>query len=57
MNRSAVLVLVLALGGCSGAAPEPRTYDLGLDTPAGALPAVHIGAVRAIAPFDEGDMQ
>jgi cholesterol transport system auxiliary component len=57
MNRSALLTLILALGGCSGTALEPRTYDLGLDAPAGALPAVHIGAVRAIAPFDEGDMQ
>jgi len=57
MNRSALLALILALGGCGGAAaPEPRTYDLGLDAPA-AIPAVRIGAVRAVAPFDEGDMQ
>ena len=57
MNRSALLVLTLALGGCGGAAaPEPRTFDLGLDAPA-AIPAVRIGAVRAVAPFDEGDMQ
>lgn len=56
MNRHALLALALALGGCGGAAPEPKTYDLGLDAPA-AIPAVRIGAVRAVAPFDEGDMQ
>ena len=56
MNRSALLFLILAMGGCGGAAaPEPRTYDLGLDAPA-AIAAVHIGAVRSVAPFDEGDM-
>lgn len=45
------------LAGCSGAvAPEPRTFDLGLEAPA-ALPAsIRIGAVRAAAPFDATDM-
>jgi cholesterol transport system auxiliary component len=59
MKRVILSVLFLALGGCSGGtvAPEPKTYDLGLDAPANALPAVRIGAVRAVAPFDEGDMQ
>jgi len=58
MTRNALLALALALGGCGGAAaPEPKTFDLGLDAPANALPAVRIGAVRAVAPFDEGDMQ
>jgi len=58
MNRSTWLVLAMALGGCGGAAaPEPRTYDLGLDAPAGAMPAVYVGSVRAVAPFDESDMQ
>jgi len=49
---------LLLLAGCGGAAPpEPKTYDLGLDAPAGKLPPARIGAVRAVAPFDEGDMQ
>jgi cholesterol transport system auxiliary component len=59
MKRGVLCLLVLALGGCSGGtvAPEPKTYDLGLEAPANALPAVRIGSVRAVAPFDEGDMQ
>jgi cholesterol transport system auxiliary component len=62
MIRDALLVLAaffaFALSGCSSTpAPEPRTYDLGLEAPANALPPVRIGAVRAVAPFDEGDMQ
>jgi ABC-type uncharacterized transport system auxiliary subunit len=62
MIRNALLFLaafcVLVLAGCSSApAPEPRTYDLGLEAPANALPAVRVGAVRAVAPFDESDMQ
>ena len=58
MMRNAMLALVVVLGGCSGGtvAPEPKTYDLGLEAPANALPVVRIGAVRAVPPFDEGDM-
>jgi cholesterol transport system auxiliary component len=48
---------LLALGGCGGAAaPEPRTFDFGLEAPGAALPAVRVGSVRAAAPFDGTDM-
>jgi len=48
----------LLLAGCGGAsAPEPRTFDLGLEAPGARIPAVRIGSVRAIAPFDTPDMQ
>jgi cholesterol transport system auxiliary component len=59
MMRVFLLALVVLIGGCSGGAAslEPRTFDLGLEAPANALPAVRIGSVRAVAPFDEGDMQ
>ena len=51
-------VLSLLLSGCgSGAAPEPRTFDLGLEAPGVRIPAMRIGSVRAIAPFDTPDMQ
>jgi cholesterol transport system auxiliary component len=49
--------LILALSGCAGSAPEPKTFDLGLAPPASALPAVRIASVRAAAPFDGNDMQ
>ncbi len=49
---------VLLLAGCGGAAaPEPRSYDLGLDAPAAKLSGARIGAVRGVAPFDGTDMQ
>lgn len=52
-------LLVLLLHGCAGgsAGTEPRTYDLGLEAPGGRIAAMHIGAVRAIAPFDTAEMQ
>jgi len=51
-------VLAFLLSGCGGvAAPEPRTFDLGLEAPAGALVGARIGAVRSVAPFDSTDMQ
>ena len=52
-----LLAAVLLVAGCGGAvAPEPRSYDLGLDAPAAKLATVRIGTVRAIAPFDSTDM-
>lgn len=49
---------LLALHGCGGAAaPEPRTFDLGINAPTAGLPAVRISSVRASAPFDATDMQ
>ncbi|HTQ77971.1 MAG TPA: ABC-type transport auxiliary lipoprotein family protein [Burkholderiales bacterium] len=50
------IAALAAIGGCAGqAAPEPRSYDLGLDAPAAHL-ALRIGTVRAAAPFDSSDM-
>jgi cholesterol transport system auxiliary component len=49
---------ILFLSGCGGAvAPEPRTFDLGLEPPGATLPRVRVGLVRAVAPFDGTDMQ
>ncbi|HUK05173.1 MAG TPA: ABC transporter [Burkholderiales bacterium] len=58
MKKTLVLLsLALPLAGCGGAAaPEPRSYDLGLEAPAAKLPAVRVGGVRAAAPFDGTDM-
>lgn len=57
-KRGLSLFFVALLSGCGGAAaPEPRTYDLGLAAPGAALPAVRIGAVRGAAPFEGTDMQ
>ena len=58
MTRRNVWVLFLLLAGCGGAAaPEPRTFDLGLAAPGTAFPAVRIATVRAVAPFEANDMQ
>jgi cholesterol transport system auxiliary component len=53
----ALVALVLTLAGCGGAAaPEPRSYDLGLAAPSAAMPPARIASVRAVAPFDSIDM-
>jgi cholesterol transport system auxiliary component len=58
MKPRAAWVLAFLLSGCGGAAaPEPKTFDLGLAGPSAALPAVRIAAVRAAAPFEATDMQ
>jgi cholesterol transport system auxiliary component len=54
---SLLSVLCLAACGAGSTGPEQRTFDLGLDAPAARLPAVRIGAVRAVAPFEATDMQ
>ena len=59
MTKTATLLsVVLMVAGCGGAAaPEPRSYDLGLEAPAARLANLRIGSVRAIAPFDGTEMQ
>lgn len=46
------------LWGCGGMRNEglPRAYDFGIEAPAAQLPAVRVGPVRAVAPFDSIDM-
>jgi cholesterol transport system auxiliary component len=56
MKRFALVVILLS--GCGGqVAPDPRTFDLGLNPPGAKLPAVRVASVRAVAPFDSADMQ
>src|SRR5471032_2558691 len=58
MKLHAVWVVFFLLSGCGvAAAPEPKTFDLGLAAPGTALPAVRIASVRAVAPFESNDMQ
>ncbi len=59
MNKTlTTLFSVMLLAGCGGAAaPEPRSYDLGLEAPAAKLAGARIGAVRGGQPFDGTDMQ
>jgi cholesterol transport system auxiliary component len=56
MKRFALVVILLS--GCGGqVAPDPRTFDLGLNPPSAKLPAMRVASVRAVAPFDSADMQ
>lgn len=57
MRKAWVFTLGVFLSGCGGAnLQEPRTFDLGLNAPGTALPAVRVGIVRAVAPFDSNEM-
>jgi cholesterol transport system auxiliary component len=58
VNKALALLAALCLlAGCGGAAaPEPRSYDLGVEAPGARLPPVRVGTVRASAPFDATDM-
>lgn len=53
--RDAAVVFLLA--GCSAAPLEPRSFDLGLEAPGVRLPAVRVGTVKAVVPFETVDMQ
>ena len=59
MKRLLALLAVFLLAACGGGstASDPRTYDLGLEAPGARLPAVRVGSVRAVPPFDSADMQ
>lgn len=51
------VAVVLLLAACSSAAPPaPKALDLGVAIPNTPLPAINIGSVRAVAPFDGVDM-
>ena len=56
MRRVAVLCVAAALAACSGAPTAPRALDLGIANAGTALPAINVGSVRAMAPFDGADM-
>lgn len=47
-------LLVAALGGCAGSAPDNpgRVYDLGTEAPPGRIPALELREVRALQPYD-----
>ena len=56
---SSVLALVIAvgLGGCAGGGgPSEHRYDLGIEAPAARMPALELGEVRALRPFDSVSM-
>lgn len=58
MKRFVLFVLTAFLAGCGGATvSEPRSFDLGLNAPGTALPAVRIASVRAVTPFESTEMQ
>jgi cholesterol transport system auxiliary component len=46
------------VSGCGGTRSEalPRSYDFGIEPPAAQLPAVRVGLVRSVPPFDSIDM-
>ena len=59
MKLFALFMPIAFLAGCGGGstASEPRNFDLGLNAPGTALPAVRIASVRAVTPFESTDMQ
>ena len=58
MKRLFAFIPVFLLIGCGAGstASDPRTFDLGLAAPSAVLPAVRVGTVRAVAPFETTDM-
>ncbi len=57
MSRLFAFILTALIAGCGGAAAvDPRTFDLGLNSPSVQLPPVRLGLVRAVAPFDGTEM-
>jgi cholesterol transport system auxiliary component len=58
VTRVLIFLGSIVLAGCGGggAAPAARTFDLGIQGPNPAIPAVRIAAVRAAAPFDGLEM-
>jgi ABC-type uncharacterized transport system auxiliary subunit len=56
-NLLIAAVAAAVLSGCGGARNDaPRSYDFGIEPPAAQLPALRVGHVRAVAPFDSVDM-
>ena len=56
MKRFLLASCCAALASCASSAGPVKTYDLGLDAPKSALPALRSVSVRAAMPFDGIDM-
>src|SRR5687768_6854046 len=56
MRFVSAALLALALAACSGAPTAPRALDLGIAVAGTRLPAINVGSVRAMAPFDGAEM-
>ena len=59
MKKLLIAVAAAAtLSACGGARndAQPHSYDFGIEPPASKLPAVRVGQVRALAPFDSVEM-
>lgn len=57
-TRLLVVIAAALVAGCGTGRNDglPRSYDFGIEAPAAQLPAVRIGQVRAVAPFDSVEM-
>lgn len=57
-TRLLVVIAAALVAGCGAGRNDglPRSYDFGIDAPAAQLPAVRVGQVRAVAPFDSVEM-